>query len=37
MSYTGLIVGSCIYPILGIIGYIIAHVQINKHIKDRNK
>lgn len=37
MSYTGIIVGSCVFPILGIIGYIVAHVQINKNFRDANK
>ena len=26
MSNTGLIIGTCIFPILGVIGYIIAHI-----------
>lgn len=34
MSFTGLIVGTCIFPVLGIIGYIIAHKQINNNFKD---
>ncbi len=37
MSYTGLLVGSIIFPVLGVIGYIIAHTSINKHFRDRNK
>lgn len=37
MSSTGIIVGSCIFPILGIIGYIFAHVSIDKNFKDGNK
>lgn len=37
MTYTGIIVGSCVFPILGIIGYIVAHVSIDKNFQDPGK
>ncbi len=37
MSYTGLIVGSIIFPVLGIIGYLVASAHINRIFTDRVK
>ena len=36
-KYNGLIIGTCVFPTLGIIGYVIAHVLINKKFWDNNK
>lgn len=34
MATTGLIIGTCVFPILGIIGYIVAYISIDKNFKD---
>ena len=37
MTVNGIIIGTCIYSVLGIIGYIFAHVSIDNNFKDKVK